>query len=111
MKRDGGEVPDTRGKTPAVGAWAFRLRRDQTSEWDVAVAISMVLDCIPASTEAWNLARAHATARVLVGLHLDAFNRGLELSTDLIGRRADLGLRLDLDIYADEAGESRELMP
>jgi hypothetical protein len=71
----------------------------------------MVLDRIPASAEAWNLAGAHANARVHVGLHLDAFNRGLELSTDLIRRLADLGRRLDLDIYADEAGESCEFMP
>jgi hypothetical protein len=104
-------VRDPRGRMPPVGAWVLRLRRDQTSEWDVAVAISMVLDRIPASAEAWNLARAHANARVLVGLHLDAFNRGLELSTDLMRRLADLGLRLDLDIYADEAGDRQELMP
>jgi Domain of unknown function (DUF4279) len=104
-------VPDIRGRMPSAGAWVLRLRGEQTSEKDVGVAISMLLDRIPASAELWGLARANANARVFVGLHLDAFNRGLELSTDLIRRLADLGLRLDLDIYSDEAGESQELKP
>lgn len=101
-------VPDTRGRTPRSGAWVLCLRREQTPQCDVGVAIGMLLDRIPASAEAWGLARAHASARVFVGVRLDAFNRGLVLSTDLMSRLVNLGLRFDLDIYADEGCENQQ---
>jgi hypothetical protein len=69
-------VPGTRGRTPRI----IRPRREQTSAWDVGKAIGMLIDRIPAS----------------------AANRGLELSTDLMRRLVDMGLRLSLDIYAGE---------
>lgn len=52
----------------------------------------MLLDRIPASAEAWTLARANASARVFVGVRLDTLNRGLVLCTDLMSRLVNLGL-------------------
>lgn len=101
-------VPDTRGRTPPSGAWVLSLRREQAPQCDVGVAIGRLLDRIPASADVLGLARAHANARVFVGVRLDAFNRGLVLSTDLMSRLVNLGLRFDLDIYADETCENQQ---
>ncbi len=72
----------------------------KTTQEDVGLAVGMLLDRVSASAEAWRNVLADANARVLVGLSLDAFNRGFTLTPDLLRRLADLGLRLDFDIYA-----------
>ena len=94
-------IPTAKGHLPRSGMWTICLRREQTTQRDVGLAVGMLLDRVPASAEAWRKALANANARVFVGLRLDAFNRGLALTPDLLGRLADLGLRLDFDIYAD----------
>jgi hypothetical protein len=101
-------VPAKNGRPARFGAWSIRLRRDQTAEWDVGVAVGVLLDRVSASPEAWEQARVNANARVFLGLHLDSFNRGLALSTDLMRRLADFGLQLDIDIYAADADKIQE---
>ena len=93
-------ISTAKGHLPRSGMWTLRLRREQTTQENVGLAVSMLLDRVPASAEAWRNALADANARVFVGLRLDAFNRGRTLAPDLLGRLADLGLRLDFDIYS-----------
>jgi hypothetical protein len=101
-------VATANGRRAPFGMWTIRLRRDETTEWDVGVAIAMLLDRVSVSTEAWDQARASADARVSVGLHLDSSNRGFELAPDLLRRLANLGLRLDVDIYAGNADTTHD---
>jgi len=101
-------VPDAHGRLARFGMWSICLRREQTAERDVGVAVGVLLDRVSASAEAWQQARADAQARIFVGLTLDTFNRGFELSTDLMRRLADFGLRLGFDIYAGDANNTKE---
>ena len=87
---------------PTFGKWSIALQREDTTEWDVEVAIGTLLDRIPAKVEAWHSARANARVRIFVGLTLDTPNRGFGLTPDLMKRLAELDLNLDFDIYNDQ---------
>jgi hypothetical protein len=89
------------GRVPTFGAWSTSLSRDQTTEWDVEAAISMVLDRILVSEEVWKQVVTNAKARIFVGLTLDTYNRGFGFAPSMLKRMAELGIQLDFDIYAE----------
>lgn len=93
----------TAGRRRSFGRWAIRLRREDTDEWAVEAAIGSVLDRVAVRGDIWTTAIGGARARILVGLALDAVNRGLCFPPGLLRRIADLQLHLDLDVYADDA--------
>ena len=88
-----------RSYVPEFGYWSIVLRGEDTTEWDVEIAIGMLLDRVSASSGAWRQARANAHARMFVGLRLDGFNRRFKLCPELMQRLAELGVELDFDIY------------
>ena len=105
------EVAVANGRRIAsFGRWSIGLRREQVDEGDVGVAIGLLLDRVPAPTDAWEQACADTKARVFVGLHLDDFNRGFDLPIELMRRLSDRGLRLDFDIYWNDQDKTNEPM-
>ncbi len=60
--------------------------------------ISRLLDRVSSESASW-AALAPYRKNVFCGLFLDAWNRGATLSAGLMGRLAERGLDLDLDIY------------
>jgi hypothetical protein len=94
------------GRVPTFGAWSTSLRRDETTEWDVEAAISLVLDRIHVRGEVWNQVVSNAKARIFVGLTLDTYNRGFGFAPSLLRRIAELEIQLDFDIYAEVAASN-----
>jgi len=91
------------------GRWSIRLRREDTDEWNVEAAIWSVLDRVAAHADLWKSAVGGAEARVLVGLSLDSRNRGFGFSPQFLRRIADLKVRLDFDLYADESSDVQKV--
>ena len=82
-----------------VGIWSVGFPNSQ--EWVVADAISTLLDRLPADVAVWREIAASATIDVFCGLHLDDWNRGLDLPPDLLARLGERRIALTFDIYCD----------
>ncbi len=61
--------------------------------------------------EAWRLLRREARLDLFCGLHLDDWNRGLEIDPDVLALLGDRELLLSLDIYGDSPEEVEEDEP
>jgi hypothetical protein len=96
------------GRVPTFGRWSTGLRRDETTEWDVEEAISLVLDRILVKDEVWKQVVSNSKARIFVGLTLDTYNRGFGFAPSLLKRIAELGLMLDFDIYAEVSASNEK---
>lgn len=92
---------DRAGRTPTFGRWSIRLRREETTEWDLEEAINIVLDRVAVENEVWAKAVGDAKVRFFVGLTLDTRNRGFGLSPNLLKRIGSMGAHLDFDVYSD----------
>jgi Domain of unknown function (DUF4279) len=89
------------GSTEVVqrtGIWIFAL--PESREWELANAIRTLLARLPEELLVWERLRAQAETDVFCGLHLDRWNRGVELPPELLRQLADRRLSLGLDIYA-----------
>lgn len=72
------------------------------------LAIGKLLDRVAAPADAWRKALDGAKGRIFVGLSLDTCNRGFSVGPALSRRVADLGLRLDFDIYVEARADEVE---
>jgi hypothetical protein len=86
---------------PALGQWSTSLRRDETSEWDVQEAVSLMLNRIRVRDEVWKQIVDNAKVRIFVGLTLDTYNRGFRFAPSVLKRISELGISLDFDVYAE----------
>jgi hypothetical protein len=80
-----------------VGIWSVGLPNSQ--EWVLADAIGALLDRLPADVAIWKEIGSSARIDVFCGLHLDDWNRGLELPPDLLARLGERRITLGFDIY------------
>ncbi len=64
-----------------------------------------LLDRLPADADICSVLCARFDVRLSYGVHLEAWNRGFELSRDLVQRLGQLGLRVGFDIYAHGENE------
>ncbi len=97
--RKGEEMPGRYHRVAKLGSW--HLESDGDGELEEQV--DRLLDRLPDDLMVWQ--RLHALnpeADLFCGLFLDAWNRGVELSPELLQRISERHLRLSLDIYGSE---------
>jgi hypothetical protein len=82
-----------------TGIWIFAL--PESREWELADAIRTLLARLPEDLAVWERLRAKAKIDVFCGLYLEHWNRGVDLSPELLRQLADRGLTLGLDIYGN----------
>jgi len=82
-----------------TGIWIFAL--PESREWELADAIRTLLAALPDDAAIWSKLRSKAKVDVFCGLHLQQWNRGVELPSGLLAQLAERGLSLGLDIYAN----------
>jgi hypothetical protein len=84
------------------GVWILEVRGEGE---DVEALTRRLLDRLPANPDIWSQLCARFDAKLNYGIHLEAWNRGFELSRDLVQRFGQLGLRVGFDIYAHGDGD------
>jgi len=82
-----------------VGIWAVGFPSSQ--EWVLADAIGALLDRLPGDVALWREIASSATIDAFCGLHLDDWNRGLDLPPELLARLGERRIALSFDIYCD----------
>jgi len=90
--------------TQHVGVWILEAPR--STEWVLRDAITALLDRLPTATSVWDGIAQSATIDMFCGLHLDDFNRGLDLPAQLLARLAERHIGLSLDIYCEGSDEA-----
>ena len=80
-----------------TGGWLYEL--PHSTEWLLGDAIDTLLRAFPADPTIWERLRTKYAVTCRVGLHLSAWNRGAEVSAEVIRQLAERGMSLDLDIY------------
>jgi len=88
-----------------VGMWQLEL--PGTREWVLDDAIGTLLSRLPPEAGVWEQLAQRARADVFCGLFLDQWNRGADLSYEILGELARRRLGLSLDIYG-QAGDEDE---
>ncbi len=89
-----------------VGIWAFGFSSSQ--EWVLADAIGALLDRLPADVAVWREIASSATIDVFCGLHLDDWNRGLDLPPELLARLGERRITLSFDIYCGSSDDEAD---
>ena len=87
-----------------TGVWLFQL--GDSKEWVLADAIRTLLKTLPPPTDVWAQLARRFELRISAGLFLEQWNRGCELSSELVAELAARHLGLDLDIYSDVEGDA-----
>ncbi len=82
-----------------VGVWSFDIGK--SSEWVLEDLIRSLLDRIQVPVETWQLLRTRYQIEMFCGLFLNDWNRGTNLSAGILGRLAERGIALSLDIYCN----------
>jgi hypothetical protein len=82
-----------------VGIWLLEL--PSSTEWELSDAISELLRPLPDDVAVWKEIAAEAQVDVFCGLHLSDWNRGVDLSPELLVRLGERGIGLTFDIYFD----------
>lgn len=99
-----GNRRSTRGgeSVQRTGIWYFQFP-GVAEEWTLDEAIAALLDRLPSEQTVWDALAKQHRLDVYCGLHLDEWNRGAELSPELLRRLANQHLTLSLDIYFEGA--------
>jgi len=90
--------------TQPIGIWILGL--SNSPEWVLADAIAAILDRLPSDQKVWDEITSGAKVDVFCGLHLDEWNRGLDLPPQLLARLGQQRINLSLDIYCAGADEA-----
>lgn len=85
------------------GSW--RIRAERREPGDLDTQINELLDRMSEDLQAWRLFSERYRGRVFCGLFMASGNEGLTLRSDTLGRLAERGLLIDLDIYAPDCDE------
>lgn len=94
---------------PRTGVWSTQITPEELPGASVEVATATILARVAVSPDTWREAVSGASARLRLGLTLDDYNRGLELSPAILRRAAELDLVLEIDVYDGVPGPRREL--
>jgi hypothetical protein len=96
--------PRPRSVTPwPNGAWLLSVGGKAPVEPEHL--LSELLDRLPADPSLWANLRSRFDVSLGFGLFQSAWNRGFDLSPELLRRVVGMGLGLDFDIYADADGD------
>jgi hypothetical protein len=95
-----GERRLTRGgeAVQRTGVWYIQVP-GVAEEWTLEEAIAVLLNRLPSEQEVWDALAKQHHLDLYCGLHLDEWNRGAELSPELLLRLAKQHLTLSLDMY------------
>ena len=103
----------TRGSKsqPPKGIWSVSY--GESDGTDLEVKIEFLLGKLTSDLTVWNDITSKCDGDVFCGLFLDGWNRGFELSPDLLIKLANRNLRIGFDIYApvDSWDESPRINP
>jgi hypothetical protein len=93
--------------TQRSGVWILELT--ESAEWQLADGITTLLERLPNELRVWRSLTSKATVDLYCGLHLAAWNRGVELPPGLLGQLAERGIALHLDIYYDPPADEADV--
>jgi hypothetical protein len=82
-----------------VGMWQFGL--PGTKEWILEDAIRTLLSRLPSDPAVWEQLSQRARTDVFCGLFLRQWNRGVDLTSQLLAELSARRLGLSLDIYGE----------
>ena len=80
-----------------TGVWWIDVA--DSREWLLEDAIEALLSRLPPEGPVWDELGKNYTLRLSCALHIEAWNRGCELSPRILAKIAQRGLTLDFDIY------------
>jgi hypothetical protein len=80
-----------------TGVWWVDVA--DSREWLLEDAIEALLNRFPAEGLVWDQLAKDYNLRLSCALHIEDWNRGCELSPQILAKIAQRGLTLDLDIY------------
>jgi hypothetical protein len=95
-----GDPKGPRSPPARRGGWFLESRG--TAPTDAESLTRSLLDKLPADDAVWTKVHAAYEVQLRLGLFMNAWNRGFDLSVELVARVAALKLPLLFDIYADE---------
>ena len=105
--RKGDRRPSGNGEVvQRTGIWSLHLQ--ESPEWHLGDAIDALLAKLPADLNIWRKVASVGDIDLFCGLHLRAWNRGLELTPAQLGRLAERGIALSIDIYCNDADEEAD---
>jgi hypothetical protein len=82
-----------------AGLWSLSVPKSR--EWELADAVSTLLDQLPSERDVWVSLASRFQVDLFCGLFLNEWNRGVGLPSTLIQQIADRGMELNLDIYCN----------
>jgi hypothetical protein len=96
--------PRPRGAKPwPHGAWLLTVEGKTPTDPDLLV--NRLLNALPEDPNLWSALRNRFTIRMGLGLFLDAWNRGFELSAETVARVSRTAGSLGFDIYCEAADD------
>lgn len=103
-RRKGEAITGQDGRIAETGSWLLSSERQSKSPLELQVAA--LFGRLTSDLSVWKQLTARYYADLFCGLWSEAFNRGLELSPEILRMVSDRGLRLGLDVYfVDPKGE------
>ncbi len=97
-RRKGDVIPDKRYHRIAdTGSW--RLEGASSEKDEIEDQVLALLASVTSDLEVWGRLAAEFESDVFVGLFLEDFNRGFDLSPRLMGMLSERGLEISFDIY------------
>jgi hypothetical protein len=92
-----------RPRLPPHSRWMWSLKIEPHSGPDAAdVALGKLLDQLPSDPAVWAGLRARYDMRFFFFVSFKDFNRGFALSERSVARAAQIGDRMEFDLYADD---------
>ncbi len=107
--RRGDTIVSAAGKhsrTCRLGVWSLSLEPGAEPRAELEAAIVSLLSRLPSDLSVWSRLSAKYEIDLFCGLFLEAPNRGLTLSPDLLKRLGERGIELGLDIYSPNFDEA-----
>jgi hypothetical protein len=93
-----GESRKPGGHPSRTGAWLLQVRGVGVREADTFV--ELLLARLPADEAFWSALRQDYTVQIRIGLHMDRWNQGFELSSSSVHRFAVTGAPVLFDVYS-----------
>ena len=90
----------------STGAWLHRVESDVAPDAPDR-ALGSLLDSLPSDRSLWIGITQRYEVRIFFRIGFEGWNKGFTLSAHNIQRTADLGVRLDFDLYASENSRRR----
>ncbi len=96
-RRKGDVIPDETKRVAETGSWL--LSSERQSKNTLESQIEALFNRLTADVAVWRDLAGRYHADLFCGLWSEAWNRGLELSPEVVAAIGERGLRLGLDIY------------